>query len=154
MNENPDIRRDVQDVLILSQAAQMDGEDVVIVLSTALTPLFATREILNVETMYVCAVMLVVSILLAVLIYRKISRPIMNTNKMAMSLAGGNHDVKFDSSGYREIRELNDTLTFAASELNKTENLRRDLMANISHDLRTPLTDVYKRQHLHWHLMN
>ena len=142
IDENPDMRRDVQDVLILSQAAQMNGEDVVIVLSTALTPLFATREILNVETMYVCAVMLVVSILLAVLIYRKISRPIMNTNKMAMSLAGGNYDVKFDSSGYREIRELNDTLTFAASELNKTENLRRDLMANISHDLRTPLTMI------------
>ena len=142
IDENPDMRRDVQDVLILSQAAQMNGEDVVIVLSTALTPLFATREILNVETMYVCAVMLVVSILLAVLIYRKISRPIMNANKMAMSLAGGNYDVKFDSSGYREIRELNDTLTFAASELNKTENLRRDLMANISHDLRTPLTMI------------
>ena len=142
IDENPDIRRDVQDVLILSQAAQMNGEDVVIVLSTALTPLFATREILNVETMYVCAVMLVVSILLAVLIYRKISRPIMNTNKTAMSLAGGNYDVKFESNGYREIRELNDTLTFAASELNKTESLRRDLMANISHDLRTPLTMI------------
>ncbi len=142
MNENPDIHRDFQDVLILSQAAQMDGEDVVIVLSTALTPLFATREILNVETIYVCAVMLVVSILLAVLIYRKISRPIMNTNKTAMSLAGGNYNVKFDSDGYREIRELNNTLTFAASELNKTESLRRDLMANISHDLRTPLTMI------------
>ena len=66
----------------------------------------------------------------------------MQTNEKAMLLAGGNYDVKFDSDGYREISELNDTLTFAASELNRTETLRRDLMANISHDLRTPLTMI------------
>ena len=66
----------------------------------------------------------------------------MKTNGKAVLLANGNYNVRFDSDGYREIKELNDTLTFAASELNKTEKLRQDLMANISHDLRTPLTMI------------
>ena len=39
-----------------------------------------------------------------------------------------------------EISELAETLNYAAVELAKTEQLQRDLIANISHDLRTPLT--------------
>ena len=41
-----------------------------------------------------------------------------------------------------EAAQLADTLNYAAAELGKTEELRRELMANISHDLRTPLTMI------------
>ena len=34
------------------------------------------------------------------------------------------------------------TLNYAAKELSKVETLRRDLIANVSHDLRTPLTMI------------
>ena len=50
--------------------------------------------------------------------------------------------MKFNVSGYREIAELSDTLNYAAEELSKTEALQRELIANISHDLRTPLTMI------------
>ena len=42
----------------------------------------------------------------------------------------------------REVSELADTLNFAAGELSKTEGLRREFVANVSHDLRTPLTMI------------
>ena len=41
-----------------------------------------------------------------------------------------------------EIEELSDTLNYAAKELSKVESLRRELIANMSHDLRTPLTMI------------
>ena len=57
-------------------------------------------------------------------------------------MAQGKYDVDFDASGYREIAELANTLNYAAKELSKVEALQRELIANISHDLRTPLTMI------------
>ena len=44
--------------------------------------------------------------------------------------------------GIKEIDELSEALTQAQSEMLKTDELRRDLMANVSHDLKTPLTMI------------
>ena len=52
----------------------------------------------------------------------------------------GNYDTLFDTKSSKEIAYLADTLNYAARELKKNENLKKELIANISHDLRTPLT--------------
>ena len=41
-----------------------------------------------------------------------------------------------------EVEELNETLNYAKTELAATEKLQRELIANISHDLRTPMTTI------------
>lgn len=43
---------------------------------------------------------------------------------------------------FTEINELTETLSSASVEIAKADTLRKDLMANISHDLRTPLTMI------------
>ena len=51
--------------------------------------------------------------------------------------------INFSAMGlYSIVNELNKTLNNTVSELKKTETLRRELMANVSHDLRTPLTMI------------
>jgi signal transduction histidine kinase len=84
--------------------------------------------------------MLLFSMLLALLIARRIAKPIVSVSESAKTLAAGRYDVLFDARGYREIRELSDTLNVAAKELSAVDGLRRELVSNISHDLRTPLT--------------
>ena len=74
------------------------------------------------------------------IISKVISRPIVKINQAAKALAQSNYDIHFEESGYREISELASTLNYAAKELSTVEALRRELIANISHDLRTPLT--------------
>ena len=74
------------------------------------------------------------------MISKAISKPISNMNESAKKLATGNYDVTFKGEGFLEIAELNDTLNYAVEELKKTETLQRELLANVSHDLKTPLT--------------
>jgi len=79
---------------------------------------------------------------LALMISRMVSKSIIRVNESAKELARGNFQVMFDGRDYKEISQLSNTLNYAASELSKTENLQRELLANVSHDLRTPLTMI------------
>ncbi len=73
---------------------------------------------------------------------RSISEPIIETNQAARELSRARYTRPPHSGGYREIAELNDTLVQTAEDLRKVEDLQRELIANISHDLRTPLTMI------------
>ncbi len=113
-----------------------------IILRSVITPLYSVVETLRIQLIIISAILVVLSVILSIGVSNLIIKPILVTNKAAKELAKQNYDVKFESDGYLEIRELNDTLNFAARELTKVEKLRQDLIANISHDLRTPLTMI------------
>jgi len=113
-----------------------------ILLETEITPVDSTVDTLKFQLWCLTAVMILMGIFLAVFIARKISKPIVLINQSAKQLALGNTDIEFASGGSREVRELSETLNYAAGELSKVENLRRELLSNVSHDLRTPLTMI------------
>lgn len=132
-----------QDAMIFARTVKLeDGFEAVILLNAMLTPVTATVDTLRVQLVFITAILVILSLGLALLQSRRISGPIIRINRKAHELAQGNYAVKFDPSGYREIAELAETLNHAAHELNQVEALRRELIANISHDLRTPLTMI------------
>lgn len=120
-----------------------DGSNTAILMNTVITPVNATITTLRYQLYFITLLMLLLAALLALIIAKRVSRPIEEINKSAKLLAGGKYDIRFNGKGYLEIGELSDTLNTAASELSKVEALRRELMANISHDLRTPLSLIY-----------
>jgi signal transduction histidine kinase len=117
-----------------------ENNTVILLINSVISPVDATVNTLRVQLYYITGFMILFSVILALIIARKVSKPIEAINDSAKVLASGKYDVTFDSSGYREIKELSDTLTFTARELSKVDKLRKELIANISHDLRTPLT--------------
>lgn len=117
-----------------------DGTQYMVMLNSVLTPVSATVKTLKIQFSWICLVLLVGAVLLAFLISRNISRPLVEMNKAAKQLARGKYDADFRGKGYREIRELGDSLNYASSELSRVDSLQRELIANVSHDLRTPLT--------------
>jgi signal transduction histidine kinase len=117
-----------------------ENNTVILLINSVISPVDATVKTLRVQLYYITGFMILFSVFLALVISRKVSKPIEAINDSAKKLASGKYDVLFDSTGYREIKELSDTLAFTARELSKLENLRKELIANISHDLRTPLT--------------
>ena len=111
--------------------------------NTSLEPIDSTVGILTSQLIIVTIIVLLLAFVLAYFISNYISQPIVKINKAAKRLANGEFDTNFESdSEILEINELSNTLNYTREELSKTEELRRDLMANVSHDLKTPLTMI------------
>jgi len=143
MGKPQDSHKVLFSIVYTKLAAREDGSSVAIVIINAnVAPLNETVKTIRLQLMYVTILMLVFTLLLALFISKKISKPIIEINESAKELAKGNYSVKFVDSEYKEISELGNTLNYATAELSKNENLRRELIANISHDLRTPLTMI------------
>lgn len=119
-----------------------NGSSVLVLLNSTISPVDATVNTLRVQLVCITMIMLVLGLVLALILAKHISRPIVKINTTAKAFGEGNYAVSFEEKGYREIAELARTLNYATTELNKTETLRRDLIANVSHDLRTPLTMI------------
>ncbi len=119
-----------------------DGGEYLIVQVTNLTPVQAMVKTLQDQSLWTGLVLAVVALLMAWIMSRLITKPIVKMNESAKKLAKGNYDADFLGNGYREISELADTLNYASRELAKTDRLQKELISNISHDLRTPLTMI------------
>lgn len=112
-------------------------------ISTSLVPINSTVSILQSQFIYVTLIVLILALIISYFISKKLSQPIEEITISAKELAKGNYDAEFKTStDIIEIQELTDTLNSARIELGKTDELRRDLMANVSHDLKTPLTMI------------
>ncbi len=130
------------DLLYAKIATLSDGVEVMVVADTRISPLDSTVRVLRHQLVFCSIITVVVSLIVSFVMAKHVSKPIERINKSAKVLAGGNFDVEFEGKGYREIEELSDTLNYASAELGKVEDLRRELMANVSHDMRTPLTMI------------
>lgn len=74
---------------------------------------------------------------------RQLSTPISNIAKKAKQITTtSGSKVKFNSSEYLEVQELSSTLNYALDELDKTDKIRKEVLANVSHELKTPLTMI------------
>ncbi len=112
-------------------------------ISTTLEPLTSTTKILISQLIYVTILVLCLSFLIAYFVSKKISGPMIEINKKAKRMSKGDYQFSFKTdSNISEIVELTTTLDEAKDELEKTDDLRRELLANVSHDLKTPLTMI------------
>ena len=69
-------------------------------------------------------------------------RTIRNLNKTALDIANGNFESRVEVKDNSDFKELAETLNIMATRLGKLEQTRKDFIANISHDFRSPLTSI------------
>ncbi len=139
----PDVSADQRTNMIRVRVIPGDmGESYIIMLNSELEPLNATVQTLQTQFWMIAFILLWSALLLAILISRNISKPLKKMNRAAKRLANGRYDADFRAEGYREVVELSDSLIHASEQLARTDTLQKELIANISHDLRTPLTMI------------
>jgi len=80
------------------------------------------------------------SLLIAFLLSRYLSKPIMDLKKAAEKIAGGDFKARTSAASHDEIGKLSAAFNKMAESLQREEELRKHLFSNVAHELRTPLT--------------
>ena len=117
------------------------GEDQFAFLNINLEDANSSSYLVKDQLIYLVLILIIISFFVSIFVSRVINKPIIKLTEEAKKLGKG-VPVHFGESNIKEIDELANTLTVAASEMNKTDELRKDLIANVSHDLKTPLTMI------------
>ncbi len=89
-----------------------------------------------------CLWVMCAAIIASYFISERTVRPLRNLSRAAKSFAAGQLDVRVDVRGNDEIAELGIAFNNMASSLATLEDTRRTFLANVSHDLRTPMTTI------------
>ena len=88
------------------------------------------------------AVLLMIIFGVGVYVYRKINPPLEEIRIGAGRFAHGRFAAKLPDYQVREIAELAAALNQMATQLDSLENLRSEFVANVSHELKTPVTSI------------
>ncbi len=101
-----------------------------------------TYEVFQTQFVLLTATVVLLSLIISLFLSGRLAGPIIKMRSSARTLAHGEYDVQFDGGSFTETKELAHSLNDATYKLSKVDELRKDLIANVSHDIKTPLTMI------------
>ncbi len=113
-----------------------------ILLHTSLTELDTIQSDIFTITYFPFLAIILVSFILLAFLSSRVLLPLAKINATAKEYSKGNFDAKINISRNDEIGELANSLECMASDLSKLDEYRKNFIANISHDFRSPLTSI------------
>jgi signal transduction histidine kinase len=90
---------------------------------------------------------LVVAMLLILIVSRSVSRPLAQLAAAAEDIAAGNYSRRVSISGDDELGLLGSAFNRMAEAVERARKVQRDFLANVSHELKTPLTSLIGFSH-------
>lgn len=85
---------------------------------------------------------LLLALILAIWISRSINRPLNDAVVAAEAIAQGHYDQQIEPVGPEEIERLAYSFNTMATQVQASQQAQRDFIANVSHDLKTPITSI------------
>lgn len=108
-------------------------------------PMYIMPESVNSMQIYIiiiAAVTIIIAFIISYILAQRIARPIRTISETATRMAKGDYSVQFASAEFEELAQLSESLNYAKDEIKKSDDFQKELLANVSHDLRTPLTMI------------
>ena len=113
-----------------------------IFLNCLLDPVSSTTQIIKQQLFYITIIVFELAFIITMFISKRLSDPIVKITKDTKQFAKRNFNIEFQGGDYQETQDLAEVLNYAEKEISKVDALRKELISNISHDLRTPLTII------------
>lgn len=137
-------QNDETEFYVLCKAYKLsDNRTEILFLAASLDPMNNTTVFLSNQLLFISVFVLILAAIVSIIISKRFSKPIQSIAKASLEIADGQYDEqKVDTHGILELAELSSSLNYASEEISQVTKLRRELIANTSHDLRTPLTMI------------
>ena len=87
-------------------------------------------------------IIVIVASIVSIFFSGNLTRPIVRMKQEAEKLQQADYSAHFEGGGFTETKDLARNLNNATEKLSKIDELRKDLIANVSHDIKTPLTSI------------
>ena len=120
----------------------VSDQGAVLLLSANLERIYQASDIIQRQLGSLSVVMLSVALLLAWLFASWFTQPITALSAAARRMAHGDYAVQLPVTQRDEIGVLTQDFNTMAREVSRADALQKDIIANVSHDLRTPLTII------------
>lgn len=91
---------------------------------------------------WIVALAAVLTIVMVIVNTKYLVKPISNLTKATKSLANGDFNVELDTNRHDELGELSHSFLKMARKLEQTDDVRKEFISNISHDIQSPLSNI------------
>ena len=126
---------------------EVNGQDIGVLVITSLSPwnrLGIARAVIF--PVGVISIMLsIFLVIVATLLIRRFVNPLADVIYAAREVTNGKLDTRISSEGPQDMRSLSESFNEMASSLERNDRERRDMLADIAHELRTPLSVIRGR---------
>lgn len=140
VNNFKDTRLGSNILIIGLPAVQNNKLKAALIMSVPLASVKETVATLKEQLLIISIILICLSAILSYWFSRFFTKPILEINKAAKTMAEGNLSIKVAVNTKDELGMLSSTINHLSSQLQKIEQLRKELIANVSHEFRTPLS--------------
>lgn len=118
------------------------NNEYVVMIASTLAPVQEAVSTIKQQLIIITLFLILIATVVAFLMARSLTQPILKISNAAKALARGELDTRVQVKSKDEIGQLAEDFNIMAKEIAKANTLQRELVANVSHDIRTPLTMI------------
>lgn len=120
-----------------------DGEGTYLYLSYSTELVMHAMGTMRVQLILISVLVMVLALCISAFLSMRFTKPITRLTAAAKRMAAGDFTVNFTGEySYAEMDTLAETLDYAKEEIGKSDALQKEVLANVTHDLKTPLTMI------------